>query len=184
MGKVERSDDQGHLQNQMSALLKPTTITVTKEFVAHADSMWERRGQGGKRIFKSREKCDALLYEHHLLTHKYVSPPTHLAHDFIWNGWKVDVKEVNGANFNIQKGKLQRYIDYVNKGQLALFLFYETDRDINVLLKEGDAVNVQPLYVLPAKTVLKSTNESIKSKTHDAFIDKSTLKMLSEPDNE
>ncbi len=168
----------------MNVLLKPVTITVTKDFIVHAESMWAKRDKDGKRIFVSREKCDALLYEHHLLTHKYVSPPCHLAHDFVWNGWKVDVKEVNGAYFNIQKGKFKRYIDYVNKGELSHFLFYESDRDFHGILKEGDVVNIIPLYVLPAKTVLKSTNESIKSKTHDAFIDKSTLKMLSEPDNE
>ena len=164
----------------MSILLKPHTIEVTPAFVEYADKMWDII-RNGKRAFTSRPKCDALLYEWFMIRNKYVSPPKNLSHDFIWNGMKIDCKEVNGKHFTVQRNKRQFYVDSVNKKELSHFLFYESSRNFDTILCAGDVVTVTPLYVLPAKTVLKSINSS-EFETAEGFVPKSILEMLAESD--
>ena len=165
----------------MSVLLTKRFIHVTQEFVDYAEATWNKRGKGGGRIFGSRSNCDALLFEWWLIKNRHVNPPQNLHHDFIWSGMKIDCKEVNGGNFNIQPNKTQFYIDGVNKGDLTHFLFYESSRIRDILHFAGEVVEITPLYVLPAKTVLKSINKS-EQKTAEGFIPKPILEMLAESD--
>jgi len=116
------------------------TITVPECFVKYADNEY------AKGTYDSRKNCDSLLLEWYTI-HKSgenIQAPLNWRHDFIIDGKKVDVKEISTKYFNIKnRQKIQQFKESIEMGQLDCFLYYQTDKPKDRLLKAGDEVTVK-----------------------------------------
>jgi len=153
-------------------------IEVEEAFVRHAQHMFLSGG------WRRRENADALLFEWELERNKIVQRPLNWRHDFIYNGMKVDAKEVNGKWFNIHplkynQTKLEQYKESINIGDLTHFLFYFSDRDDTVVLKAGDIVTITPYSLCDAKKIWKSAKPSYYENC-EAYVTRETIEILGE----
>lgn len=148
-------------------ILEPWKIRITDKFVKHAH-------EASREMRISRSNADALLYEWLLITSRIVERPENWRHDFIYEGMKIDVKELYGKYFNIQTGKYDQYKKSIVAGELTHLLFYTTTRPRDRLLKEGDLVDIIPLGLCSARDLMRSIVSS-KFEDTDYYIHLNTI---------
>lgn len=141
--------------------LQPQTFTVEPWFVKWGDK--QTKAQGG--YCDHRKNVDAMLLEQTLIRNKHVEASTDIRYDFKWNDMFFEVKEISSrGTVSIDKHKV--WVDRfgkthswwgsaVHEGILTHFLFHETTRDKNGVLRAGDKNTVTSTYVLPAEIVIK-----------------------------
>lgn len=156
-------------------ILEPWKIRITDKFVKYAN-------KASREIRISRSNADALLYEWLLITSRIVERPENWRHDFIYDGMKIDVKELSGKYFNIQTEKYDQYKESIVTGELTHLLFYTTTRPRDRLLKEGDVVDIIPLALCPARDLMRSIVPSQFEDT-EGYIHLETI-MLNRIDND
>lgn len=140
-------------------LFKTRVIEVHQDFVNHADKWNKTKGW-------KRWRCDSLLFEWWLKNRGIVQKEKNWRHDFIYNGMKIDVKELVGPYFNIHKigrqDKLAQYRESIISKELTHFLFYTTDKEQFTILKPGDIVKVTPVAFCEARPIIKAVTPSIQ----------------------
>lgn len=70
-------------------ILEPWKIRITDKFVKYAN-------KASREMRMVRSNTDALLYEWLLINSHIVERPENWRHDFIYEGMKIDVKELYG----------------------------------------------------------------------------------------
>jgi len=159
-------------------LLEPRQITVQQNFCNHSRKMVQKHGW-------KQFNGDALLFEWELKNRGNVQKEHNWRHDFIYNNMKIDVKELGPKFFNIHRlfgrqTKMDQYRESIVTGQLTHFLFYQSDRPIDRLLKPGDVVNIQPMFICDARKVIKATTPSKYDEDTEAFVSIETLQIIGE----
>ena len=127
-------------------------ITVEQHHIDYMENEWK------KGYASNRRNCDSLLLEYDLIYKGLVTKPTHIAHDFIQNSFKIDLKEI-GKWHNINK--LSWMTSCVSAGNVTHYLTYRTKgRDKTRLYRCGDKVTIEAIEIREAREYLKRANRS------------------------
>jgi len=157
--------------------IKPFKIQVDLNF-----PIWAMRCEGKYNFSKARNAGgDALLLEYYLLENNLVDKPTCWRHDFIWNGRKIDAKEINSEYFNIHRknDKVNQYREFIVMKELSHFLFYRTNRPKEEKLMIGDVVEIEILGLCDARKIMKNIIPSHHDDTTH-FVALETIRILDE----
>lgn len=156
----------------MIQLLQPRKIRVTEKFLDYSNDLRMKLNWKGT-------NSDALLFEWYLIESGFAQKPLNWRHDFIYDGMKIDVKEIQSQYFSIQVGKKAQYKESIIMGELTHFLFYTTDRDWDIPLQENDIVEVKPISICDARDIIKAAFRSNFRNT-EAFLFRENLEILGE----
>lgn len=127
-------------------------ITVEQHHIDYIENEWN------KGYASSRKNCDSLLLEYDLIYKGLVDKPTHIGHDIIKRGFKIDLKEINKWH-NINK--LPWLVRCTEDGDVTHYSTYRVKgRDKTRLYICGDELSFEAVEICPAKEYLKRASRS------------------------
>lgn len=143
-----------NIMDEIFNLINNHKITVEQHHLDYIENEF-KKNYADKRI-----NCDSLLLEYDLIFKGLVDKPINYKHDFITNGLKVDVKEIDKWH-NINDGKLDWMKQCMRSGDVTHYLTYRArGRDKSRLYVCGDKVTIEAIEIREAKEYLSRANRS------------------------
>ncbi len=138
-----------------------TDVVITQDFCDERDDLIQKFiDDSGRDLEKRQFHGDSLIVEHELLRKGVVDAPTNFAHDFQYDGMKIDVKTVSGAWFTITPKKAEWYRHSIAAENVTHFAFYKFITPHSRVLIPGDVVSLRFIKLVEAQQVMYNRRKS------------------------
>lgn len=140
-----------HLQN----------VVITEDFIRYRNDLVKKFPAYGRSPDERLVSGDALVIEYILpKVDKEVQEATHMGHDIILQGKKIDIKIIRGNWFTVSNGKDQWYNKCIHGGDLEYFAFFSYTKAHSKPFVAGDRTSLRFIKLVPARNVMYNLRRS------------------------
>ena len=136
-------------------------VVITEDFIQYRNDLVKKFPPYGRTQDERLVSGDALIIEYLLpKVDKEVLEATHMGHDIILNGNKIDIKVVRGTWFTVSNGKDQWYNKCIHGGDLDYFAFFSYTKAHSKPFVAGDRVSLRFIKLERAANVMYNLRRS------------------------
>lgn len=160
---ADETDDHALLEMHLDSLTYNhlQNVVITEDFIRYRNDLVSKFPDYGRTLDQRLVSGDALIIEYILpKVDKEVHEATHMGHDIILHGKKIDIKVVRGNWFTVSNGKDHWYNRCIHGGDLEYFAFFSYTKDHSIPFVAGGRTSLRFIKLVPAANVMYNLRRS------------------------
>lgn len=138
-----------------------TDVKITEDFIAYRDDLIQKYPAYGRSLIQRQVAGDALLAEYILpKVNSEALDATHMGHDIILHGKKIDIKVIRDHWFTVANGKEDWYRKCIHSGEVEYFAFFKYSKAHSKPFVAGDTASLKFIKLVSASNVMYNLRRS------------------------